>query len=326
MKNSLLAHIASHFISEYENVANSSIAYLLNHYSAARKALQAISLLDDVPQCFVTELVTKSNGRPDVTGLNEEGDKQVIIEGKFWANLTDNQPTNYLKELAKNGRVIFLTPHARIESLKIELRKRAGQDFGKIIICSWSNFLKQIETENNKNSIPQLTSDLFQIKELCQKMDTDGMPPLSNSDLDSMNGKRLTYFADIIDECNQVLRQWKYADFKGVKTVSTKYGHGFYFRAYHFGCFLGFDCKRWYRGISKTPFWLVIADYDFKESMKINNALKSIELEKVEDDETDHYKTKLALVLQSGMDKEQAINEIVNQTQSILGFLNEKVT
>lgn len=51
---------------------------------------------------FVTELATKSNGRPDVTGL------QIIIEGKFWTNLTDNQPVNYLKELSGNRRLLFL--------------------------------------------------------------------------------------------------------------------------------------------------------------------------------------------------------------------------
>ena len=94
MQSSILAHIASNFISEYENVANSSVAYLLNQYPTARIALQTISLLDNVPQHFVTELATQSNGRPDITGLSEAGSKQVIIEGKFWANLTDNQPMN----------------------------------------------------------------------------------------------------------------------------------------------------------------------------------------------------------------------------------------
>ena len=219
-----------------------------------------------------------------------------------------------------------MAPQTRIESLKIELEKRANHDFEKIIICSWNNFLEEIEAENNKNYNHQLASDLLQIKELCQKMDTEGMPPLSNSDLDSMNGKRLAYFADIIDECNQVLRQWEHSDFKRLKTVSTKYGYGFYFHAYHFGCYLEFNCKRWYKGISKTPFWLVIADYDFKECTKINNFLRSIESEKTEYDEKDYYKTKLALVLQSGMDKEQAINEIVDHTQKTLTRLNEKIT
>ena len=102
MRKSLLAHIASNFISEYENVANSSIAYLLNEYSASQEALKSILGIGNVPTYYVTELSTDSNGRPDVTGLDGDGGKVVIIEGKFWANLTQNQPDNYLKELTQD--------------------------------------------------------------------------------------------------------------------------------------------------------------------------------------------------------------------------------
>ena len=78
MHNSILAHIASNFISEYENVANSSVAYLLNQYPAARIALQTISLLDNIPQHFVTELATQSNGRPDITGFSAYCPKMCV--------------------------------------------------------------------------------------------------------------------------------------------------------------------------------------------------------------------------------------------------------
>jgi len=105
MQNSLLAHIASNFISEYENVANSSIAYLLNEYPASQEALKYILGVDKVATYYVTEMATTSNGRPDVTGLDQKGEKSIIIEGKFWANLTDNQPNNYLKELSDGGKI-----------------------------------------------------------------------------------------------------------------------------------------------------------------------------------------------------------------------------
>ena len=108
MQNSLLAHIASNFISEYENVANSSIAYLLNEYPASQEVLKSILGIENVPTYFVTEMSTDSNGRPDVTGLDGNGGKSVIIEGKFWANLTDNQPNNYLKEITDEGKILFL--------------------------------------------------------------------------------------------------------------------------------------------------------------------------------------------------------------------------
>ena len=80
MKKSLLAHIASNFISEYENVANSSVAYLLNSYSATRKVLVSMVDIDALPEYYITELPTKENGRPDVTGLDKDGNKKIIIE------------------------------------------------------------------------------------------------------------------------------------------------------------------------------------------------------------------------------------------------------
>ena len=124
MQKSLLTHIASKFISEYENVANSSVAYLLNEYPAAQVALKNNTDVDKVPTHYITELSTTVNGRPDVTGLDIDDRKVIIIEGKFWANLTQNQPNNYLKELADGGKLLFLAPDKRLSSLKVDIRKR----------------------------------------------------------------------------------------------------------------------------------------------------------------------------------------------------------
>ena len=83
MHKSLLAHIASNFISEYENVANSSIAYLLNEYTSPREALKNILGIDEVPTHYFTELSTKSNGRPDITGFDINNNKIVSLFYKF---------------------------------------------------------------------------------------------------------------------------------------------------------------------------------------------------------------------------------------------------
>ena len=206
MQESLLSHIASSFISEYENVANSSVAYLLNKYPKAQVALQNILDVDNVPTHYITELSTESHGRPDVTGLDVDGNKSVIIEGKFWANLTPNQPNNYLEELGDGGKLLFLAPNKRLGSLKTEINQRLNGESDKIVISSWENFLSLVEKENNENHNPFLASDLTQMKELCQKMDTEGMPPLSASDLDPMNGRIASHFSDVIDECNAILR------------------------------------------------------------------------------------------------------------------------
>jgi len=318
MQNSLLTHIASDFISEYENVANSSICYFLNEYSCARDVLKKVIDIKDVPTNFKTELSTKNNGRPDVTGLNENGDKSVIIEGKFWANLTDNQPNNYLKELTKNGKILFLTPEKRLSSLESEITRRAEKNaIGKIIIYSWLAFIRDIESENKKNHNQQLASDIIQFKELCLKMDSSGMPPLSNSDLDPVNGKRLCHFVDIIDECNSILRQWEFTNFQGTKTQPQKYGYGFYFYAHGYGCWLEFNNENWFNSEKNAPFWLDIFTNEWEKSEKINHYLK-------EYDEFNSNDGVYAICLQSGMDKNEVIKHIVNKTKAVITFINEK--
>lgn len=322
MRKSLLTHIASNFISEYENVANSSVAYLLNEYPKAQVALQNLLGLKKVPTHYVTEKSTASNGRPDVTGLDVTGNKAVIIEGKFWANLTPNQPNNYLKELADGGKLLFLAPDKRLRSLRIEINKRLNGESNKIVLSSWKNFLSLIEKENSKNYEQHLDSDLIQMKELCQKMDSEGMPPLSLSDLDPMNGRIASYFSDVIDECNSILRGWKHANFTGLKTQSKKYGHGFYFLGYDFGCFLSFNSYWWYANDSHTPIWLEIEletkDKKWTETEKINQALNYF-------DSDNSYGNKYGIVLHTGMDKEQVINHVVDQVKKVLGYLSDRL-
>jgi hypothetical protein len=319
MQESLLSHIASNFISEYENVANSSITYLLNKYPASREVLKNILLLDDVPSYFVTELATKSNGRPDVTGLDINGNKQIIIEGKFWANLTDNQPVNYLKELPENGRLLFLLPEKRKISLDVEIKKRLNGNDKKIYIFSWNEFLDLVEVENNKNHNQALISDITQLKELCSKMDEEGMPPLSQSDLDPMNGRVAYQFASLIDECKPILKEWEETDFKKLTASSSTGWNGFYFRAFDFGCQLYFSSYKWFSTNTSTPIWLDIYDKDFKTSQKIYHFLNNFDSQNSYNEDYTSY----GIELQTGMDKTQIIKHIEAKIKEVLTKLNE---
>lgn len=58
-----------------------------------------------IPERLVyrTELVESgAEGRPDVVGAIGNS-RHVIVEGKFWASLTDSQPLGYLDSLADEG-------------------------------------------------------------------------------------------------------------------------------------------------------------------------------------------------------------------------------
>ena len=46
-----------------------------------------------------TQPTGKEGERPDLAGVDREGRECVLIEAKFWAGLTSNQPVAYLKRL-----------------------------------------------------------------------------------------------------------------------------------------------------------------------------------------------------------------------------------
>jgi len=318
MEGSLLAHIAGNFISQYENVANSSVAYLLNRYPAPRVALKKILSLDKVPANYMTELSTRACGRPDITGLDANGKKVIIIEGKFWANLTDNQPDNYLEDLADGGLLLFLAPDRRITSLQNEIRKRLGREDDRLVIFSWMTFLDLIESENSKEHNSDLASDLVQLRALCSKMDEEGMPPLSMTDLDPMNGRISYQLAELINICNSQIRSWDESDFSGLKSSGGQSGYGFYFRAFGFGCWLGFSSYDWFMRKSHTPIWLHIQSEQFKVVEKIYYNLNDF------DPENAYYerdKALYAIVLQPGMDRNQVVDLIVGKVRSVLSSL-----
>lgn len=323
MSKSLLSHIAGNFISEYENVANSSISYLLNEYQSARNALASILGIDSVPAYYVTELSTKSNGRPDVTGLDLNGSKSIIIEGKFWANLTDNQPVNYLKELAENGKLLFLAPDKRVSSLTIEVARRTNGANEKVEVCSWSKFLTLVEAENNKESYnASLASDLTQFKELCLRMDVAGMPPLSASDLSPIHGKVCYHFLGVIDECKPILKNWEHSDFKKMKTSSSKGEYGFYFKGLDFGCYLAFSDHYWFSKLSQTPIWLYIYDSSWAKSKQIFHYMKIFSSNHTYDSKD--YSL-YGIILQEGMDKLEVIQHITNEVKNILLVLHQQI-
>jgi len=320
MQESLLSYIASNFIKEYENVANSSIAYLLNKYVPARTILKHILNDNKVPNFYETELSIKSNGRLDIAGKNSDGQISVIIEGKFWANLTDNQPVNYLKELNEDGNLLFLAPERRIESLKLEVNKRTKEVDSRIRYISWNEILNLIDQENKKDFDRNLDSDILQLKELCKKMDEEGMPPLSESDLSPMNGRIQYQFANLIDDCNRLIRKWDESNFKRLNSTPTKDGYGFYFRAYGFGCNLCFSSEDWFLKESHTPFWLYIVDEDFNEDKQIYHYLKEYDIENTYND----YAS-LGIQLKAGWDKNQIVEHIVQTTRDVLKYLNKKL-
>ena len=126
----LFAHIAPRLTNRIEDVAVEALGYILSQSEAAREALEETLRLGGAQVCSIARVQTQVTGekgeRPDLIGFDDIWVKQVLIEAKFWAPLTKNQPNQYLKQLLGDRQdgpaaLLFVAPKARLESLWPEL-------------------------------------------------------------------------------------------------------------------------------------------------------------------------------------------------------------
>ena len=128
--DALLAYLVSSFPGNTENIATETLGHILARSDASIEALNDVvqsGVRDVKPIAGVQTQVLHPDGTcPDMVGFDEDKMERVLIEVKFWAELTDNQPNRYLDRLPGEGPAVlmFLTPDDRIMSLWPELRRR----------------------------------------------------------------------------------------------------------------------------------------------------------------------------------------------------------
>ena len=88
-------------------------------------AQEAVPGLNPVTHVY-TQVTGEEGERPDLVGYDDEGIERVLIEAKFWAGLTENQPNAYLERSPDNSPsvLLFVAPEARLNTLWPELCRR----------------------------------------------------------------------------------------------------------------------------------------------------------------------------------------------------------
>ena len=116
-----------------EDIAVEALGHILSTSEAARAALPDVVDTGGAPVGAIDRVRTQVTGeegaRPDLVGFDESGQERVLIEAKFGAGLTENQPVAYLKRLpdGQPSALLFVVPSARVESLWAELRRRVSE-------------------------------------------------------------------------------------------------------------------------------------------------------------------------------------------------------
>src|SRR5438876_2125449 len=279
----LLAHLASRFVSQRENLATEALAYILTRSRIARTAtirtfrLVGADLDDDLR--FRTQAVESDGGIPDLVGEDANHVQRLLIEAKFWAGLTSHQPVTYLRriEAQEGGTLAFLVPEQRAELVWDEILRRcssadlavaegSGTSPGThcavvkpatcLCLITWRGVLSNILSEVESAGDHLIASDVRQLQGLCEREDAEAFLPLTSEEVTGGTvPKRIVQYSNLVDDLISRLVTLGLADLKGLKASAGNDWYGRYLRIHNVGCLLQFSASNWAEK-SLTPIWL----------------------------------------------------------------------
>lgn len=300
----LLSHLYSKIEGSPEDLATESLLYIINNSVKAKKVFisyiyNLINLIE--PQAEL-HLKTQKSGidltRPDMVGVNKKQEELIIIESKFWAGLTENQPVAYLKRLADSNYpgkkvLLFICPDKRIISLWSELQRKCNEEYNflddkysenyhlnirsdlAITITSWDKIINFVKEELIANNSYVLLSDINQLNGLCSRMDEEAFLPLKERDLGVDIPKRIYGYYNLIDKIGDKLKHKSNVSTAGLKSNGFHGGYRKYMMINDFSISLEFNLKYWIEK-AETPIWIGIKDSEWNYIPGLKDKLMNI--------------------------------------------------
>jgi len=337
----LLSHLYSKIEGSPEDLATESLVYIISNSKQAKKIFtQYLYKLagihkPDFELLFKTQQVDENNTRPDINGVNEKNEEVILIESKYWAGLTENQPINYLHRLEnsnyKNKKIlVFICPDKRIRSLWNELIRKINNcsDFDVslkkeincmsisnnliMLIVSWDKIINVIKQELISNNSALLLSDLNQLEGLCFKIDEEAFLPLKEQDLGIDIAKRIYGYYNLTDKIADELKSKLEAKTEGLKSSAFHGGYRKYMTINQWSVSLELNFKYWIEK-TETPLWVGIKDKNWDYDSNIKEKLMS--LQEVDAEQIfvgDYSFTYVPLFLPLRVSENIIINEIVS--------------
>lgn len=351
-KTSLLAHLANRFTNQTETLATEALGYILSQSAPARGALQEMlrSGGADVGAiaCVQTESIGEKMERVDLSGYNDANEERVLIEVKFWAELTDNQPSEYLKRLPNDGRpsaLLFVAPEARVEMLWPEVCSRArkgkftvdiGADAGalrsavvnggphRLALTSWRAMLGEMRGKSGDVTVEK---DIDQLQALCDQQDRIAFLPLRAGELGPGFSKRAINLYNLYNDVVARIRKEALVSFKGLADGGAKPNYG---RFIHLGSHsTGISDAAWvgvhfefgaqYR---ETPFWMILGWGGGKPAIneireRLNAARRETGLDYVDTKYRNWPVSLIPIHLPAGVEYKVVLDSVVGQIRKI---------
>lgn len=334
MTDSVLAHIARG-ISQKENVATDALAFVLNRSPAAREALrrQIAAIVGDLPAIarVATQIAVGEESRPDVLVHGEDGATLGYLEAKFWAALTNAQPTSYVDRLsaAGGGVLVIVAPERRMSTLHLEVRERlraaSPKDSGpralsvgsvRIGLLSWSKLLASVSAAVADD--PAAASDVGQLVGLVARFESRGFIPFTRDELDDLQvPRRIQALGELVDEIVDRAAKLGVLNIKRMRH-SRGAGHvGRYVGFSRAGAWLGLAHTQWgSRG--RTPFWLRFDNSSWGRGPLVIDALRAWTTSEPPRAYADDGATmRVPLLVPVGVEKDAVIDEVLRQLREV---------
>lgn len=329
-----------------EDVATRALELVLQRSPAASATLDR--LINEwrgrsgvpVPR-WVSQVAGPDGGRTDLEGYDGNEGTLAILENKFWAGLTDNQPNTYLDRLpSPDGILVFVAPSTRVPLLSRELHLRlhaveghshafsiAGESrvsrlaSGKtLVVTSWTALLESIATAMDAAGEYDNIADLRQLQALVTKMDAEVFRPFSVTDLTSDTPRLILRLGGLIDSVvQQLLATREYADRRRLRAAAGMGWYGHYLRIHGFGCQLVVSAQRW-AADGLSPVWLRVVGSDWKMWPSLRAPLASAVRDQAcltEDRVSDADGYWIAIRLAEGREREAVVADILDQIHEI---------
>jgi len=299
MPSSLLAHLAGKFVDQKEVVATDGLAFVLRNSAAARTALeQLLTSSAGFPvkaSRVAPQFVAGEESRPDLAVFGPKDELTALLEGKFWAGLTDAQPGEYLRRLREHGgRVLALVvPHERVTSIsgslveaskeKVQFTPKEGysvaelRDGVRLIVLSWRQVLASLVAGCTQREDHRASADLAQLGGLVEQFESEGFHPLTKAELTNLSVPRtVKALAALLDALVARGKEDGLFTLGGLRPSSDWTSAGRYVHLPHGSCWLGIDHLAWAR-FHVSPLWLWFPADDWARGTEVHRALQSWE-------------------------------------------------
>ena len=274
-------------VSRSEEIVTHTLGHILSSSEVSRQALRDFLLTRDVDIGEIKRVDTQNQGKqgggiPDLVTYDESGTERLLLEAKFWAGLTSNQPVTYLQRLPKDkpSALLFVAPPVRLEELWQELRGRVSaedcfdpinvnvepeirwcnvDEHRKLILTSWRFLLDSIAAQAS-SAVARTVNDIHQLQDMAELR---GFDPPQRGPLTPEFPRSLPLLYGLIDDTVERLIERSLAEIPGGayrpavhRAYSVRYMTFCGVKNSSFGIYF-----RDWRTYHHNPLWFTLHDY-----------------------------------------------------------------